>query len=602
MSNTVANKERHLDATTYAVVTNKFEFVIKENLEKILYSTQSFVTANARDLGASLMNAEGQMVCAASSLHGHTLVCEEAVKGTESVFCGDYQPGDFIISNDAYIVKGGHLPDWNFLRPCFYNGKMWGWLQAKTHVFDTGGHVPGGYGPGAYDIIAEGLNIPPIKVYEKGVEQKGAWSVVLRNVRNPESVDMDAKLINGVLSQCEDKINALMDKYGMETVVDCMNELIDSGRKAMKAEIKKLPDGEYYGESSIDWDGQIDKPLTVRCKVTIDGDELTIDLSDSDDQGSFTNCALAMTYAHAMSAVFIVVDPSVPKNFGSTSAIKMITRNGTICDPRYPATVGGGQISPGNEIEEAVMFALEQAVPDLAMGAWTRHLCPITVGMDPRVIDPRSGRALQYFAETFASDAGSGAVKGYDGWDGVQFMGADANFMRPNMENYELSCPYMTLRYEYLPDYEGAGEFRGSPGVLTQVLARVPEGVWSIVQTGNSGGCKFPPKGVCGGHAGPPSQMWIVSKDGASKRPLRTMVNDRIEAGESYITMCTGGGGWGDPLNREIHRVEQDVKDTFVTIEKAKNIYGVVIDPVTLKADVAATNALRAEKKAIQTA
>jgi N-methylhydantoinase B/acetone carboxylase, alpha subunit len=601
MNNIAEKSGYNLDPTTYAVVTNKFEFLVKENIEKILYSTQSFVTANARDLGATLLTGEGHLVVAASSLHGHTLVSEEAVKGCESVFHGDYHPGDFIISNDAYIVKGGHLPDWNFLRPCFYKGRLVAWLQAKTHVFDTGGHLPGGYGPGAYDIIAEGLNIPPFKLYDQGVLQKGAWSIVCRNVRNPESVDMDANLINGVLAQCEEKIIALMDKYGCDTVLNCMEELIDTGSRSMKAEIAKLPDGEYYGESAADWDGVTDKPIYVRAKVTIKGEDLTIDLSDSDPQGSFINCALAMTVCHSISAVFITVDPSVPKNYGSTSAMTVITKPGTCADPIYPATVGGGQITVGAQIWEAVMFAMAKAVPDRAMGAWTRHLCPINVGMDPRVIDPRSGRALQYFSETFASDAGAGAVKGYDGWNGVAFAGADGNFMRPNMENFELNVPYMNLRYEFLPDYEGAGEFRGSPGVYTEVLANVPDGVRAIVQTGNSDGCVFSPKGIGAAVDAPPSEMWLIKKDG-TKRPLRTMVNDTIVKGERYETLCAGGGGWGNPLDRDIARVVQDVKDTYVTVGKAKNVYGVVMDPDTLEVDYAATEALRKEKKAAQSA
>src|SRR3990172_6325719 len=149
-----------IDPTTFSVVWNKFDYIVEQIGQKIFYSTQSFVTALVRDLGQTLLDAEGRIISSATYLPVHTMVAEEAIKGIESYFHGDYAPGDFIISNDPYIVKGGHLPDWNFVRPAFYKGQLVAFLQAKTHVADTGGFLPGGYGPGAYDIIAEGLNIP----------------------------------------------------------------------------------------------------------------------------------------------------------------------------------------------------------------------------------------------------------------------------------------------------------------------------------------------------------------------------------------------------------------------------------------------------------
>ena len=138
----------NVDPTTFSVIWNKFDYLADQIGQKILYSTQSFVTANARDLGQTLLNKAGKIVVASAYLPIHTLVAEEAIRGIESYFHGDYEPGDFIVSNDPYIVKGGHLPDWNFIRPIFYKGEHIGYFQAKTHVTDTGGFLPGGYGPG----------------------------------------------------------------------------------------------------------------------------------------------------------------------------------------------------------------------------------------------------------------------------------------------------------------------------------------------------------------------------------------------------------------------------------------------------------------------
>src|ERR1019366_10197213 len=148
----------------------------------------------------------------------------------------------------------------SFVRPIFYEDELVGFFQFKGHVADPGGFLPGGYGPGAYDIIAEGLNIPPLRIIEKGVLKKELWGFLLRNVRNPNQVDMDTMLINGALAQAEESVVRLVDKYGLEMVKACMREIIDAGERATRAEFTRIPDGVYTGESATDWDGTTDKP------------------------------------------------------------------------------------------------------------------------------------------------------------------------------------------------------------------------------------------------------------------------------------------------------------------------------------------------------
>ncbi len=588
---------RDIDPTTFSVVWNKFDYIVEQIGQKILYSTQSFVTALVRDLGQTLLDSKGRIVSATTFIPVHTMVAEEAIKGLESYFHGDYEPGDFIIANDPYIVKGGHLPDWNFVRPVFYKDEMIGFLQAKTHVSDTGGFLPGGYGPGAYDIIAEGLNIPPLKIIKKGVLQKEVWGFLLRNVRNPTQVDMDTMLINGCLAQGEEQLGALCDKYGVEAIKACMDEIIDAGERAMRAEIEKIPDGIYYGESATDWDGQTDKPIWVRAKVTVKGDEVTFDFSESDPQATFVNCPLGVTRCHVMIALYFLIDASVPKTGGTMVPVHIVLRPGTVVDPIYPATVGASQISVGAQIIDACMYALDKALPERAVAGWARHVCPIHIGMDPRVTDPRTGHIKQYFAETFASDAGSGAVKGYDGWQGTAHQNTAGNFMRPNIEHFELSVPYVVTHYEVMKDWEGAGEFRGSPGSHLEFYADTPEGAPAFLMTGNSDGMFFPPQGVIGGGTAPPVEMYIISKDG-KRRVLRTMANEPIYPGERCIVMSSGGGGYGNPLNRDVKRVQNDVMDGLVSIKRVRDVYGVVVDPTTFEVDYEATEKLRKGSKA----
>ena len=232
-------------------------------------------------------------------------------------FNGDFAPGDLIIGNDPYLVQSGHLSDWAFLRPVFYEGELFGFFQFRGHMADTGGFLPGGYGPKAYDIIAEGLNIPPLKVIKGGVVDKDLWALVCRNVRNSKQVDMDTMLINGALAQAETQVVKLIDKYGPETVKACMREILASGERAARAEIAAMPDGTYHGESAGDWDGMTDKPVWVRVDMTVKGDELTFDFHGSDPQVTFVNSPLGNTISICMESFYAFIDPMAPKNQGS---------------------------------------------------------------------------------------------------------------------------------------------------------------------------------------------------------------------------------------------------------------------------------------------
>jgi N-methylhydantoinase B len=586
---------RNIDPTTFSVVWNKFEYIVEQACEKVLYSTQSFVTALVRDLGASLQDARGRLVVASAHLPVHTLIAETAMKGVNGKFGTDYQPGDYIIANDPYIVKAGHLPDWSFIKPTFYKGELIGFLQCKTHVADTGGFLPGGYGPGAYDIIAEGLNIPPLKMIKAGVVDKDLWEFLLKNVRNPNQVEMDAKLINGVLTQAEGQLCALCDKYGVETVKACMGQIIAAGEKAMRAEIEQIPDGTYSGESVTDWDGTTDKPVWVRVKAIVKGDEMTFDFSESDPQVTFVNSPFGNTYMYAMIAVYYTVSPTVPKNSGSMAPVHLIAPEGSVVNPIFPATVGACPVNIGCQIGEACLLALGKAVPDKALAGWGMHCCPINIGVEPRVIDPRTGKIKQYFAEHFASDAGSGGVKGYDGWPGVVNCGSGGNFMRPNIENYELEVPFRVLNYEVLQDWEGAGEFRGSPGTCVVFVADTAEGAPSYLMTGNSD--SVPRPGVAGGGDSPAVEMYIDSPNG-KRRVLRTKANEPVYPGEIITTKVPGGGGWGDPLNRNVEKVRDDVMDGVVSLQRAREVYGVLLAPETFEIHYEATQKLRNELKA----
>ena len=596
-----APREAGLDPTTLSVVWNRLESLLDESGEKVLHATQSYVLALVRDFGLCWLDPKGEIVVAAAYIARHIFAAGHAAGKMIEPFDGDFAPGDLIIGNDPYLVQSGHLSDWAFLRPVFYRGELFGFFQFRGHMADTGGFLPGGYGPKAYDIIAEGLNIPPLKVIKGCVVDKDLWALVCRNVRNSKQVDMDAMLINGALAQAEQQVVKLVDKYGPETVKACMREILASGERAARAEIAAMPDGTYHGESAGDWDGMTDRPVWVRVEMTIKGDELTFDFHGSDPQATFVNSPLGNTISVCMESFYAFIDPMAPKNQGSFTPVHVIAPLGTVVNPKYPATVGAGQISVGEPIMEACKIALAQALPERATGGFSRHACPINVGMDLDEIDPRTGSVKQYMAETFASDGSGGAMKGFDGWPGVgpgSFLGS---FVRPDIEHFESEVPFRVMRYEFMTDAEGAGEYRGGPGIFVEMVSDVKPGHPSFLMTGNCDGAVVPAMGSTGVPVAK-LEMWVESPDGSS-HVLRTMSNEPVFADEVVLAKAPGGGGWGDPLDRASRKVWEDVVDGLITPERARDVYGVVLGPEgrpadELKLDEVATAELRAERKA----
>ena len=213
---------RGVDPTTLSGLCNKFESLLDESGEKVLHGTQSFVLALVRDSGLGLLNPKVEIVAAAAYVARHIFTAAVSGKNIINKFEGRFEPNDLITGNDPYIIRSGHLPDWAFVRPIFYKEELVGFFQFRGHKADAGGFLPGGYGPGAYDIIAEGLNIPGLKVIKNGVIDKDLWELICRNVRNARQVDMDTMLINMAMMKTEDQILRLFDKYGPGKVIACM--------------------------------------------------------------------------------------------------------------------------------------------------------------------------------------------------------------------------------------------------------------------------------------------------------------------------------------------------------------------------------------------
>jgi N-methylhydantoinase B len=578
----------NIDPTTVATIWHSMQTICKEMRHMVKRTAQNYLIGQLQDMSVGIWGADGTTIAVPVGLPVQFLGTTFAVQDLVKMFGGNINPGDVFLTNDPY--HGGHnchLPDWGYIRPIFYKGELLFFTLCRGHQMDTGGSFPGGYFPNGYDIHAEGLIIPPIKVIERGKERKDLVNLILNNVRFSDGVRVDLHAMIGATTMCERRVLALLDMYGKQTVFGSVREMIKRTEIAVRDEIRKIPDGVYTGAAATDDDGTVlDEPVWVRARITVKGDEMTIDLSESDAQRKgFINSVYAATYGNAIAAAILYFDPAIADyhNQGTMEPIKVVAPLGSVVNCKYPATVGASPVNVGIQVMEAVLEALAKALPGRAVAAWGKHRGDYVFAMDPRTGEP-------YVRTSFDYDGSGGAVAGYDGYQAVSTLTALGAAHRDNVEEMEVRVPWRALRWEFVPDFSGAGKWRGGPGLHWEAFN---EGSDGQMATGSSDGDVVQGFGALGGEPTPVSRTYL-RRNGEDIRvkPHRLVP---VKTGDVLVKHSSGGGGVGNPAERDPELVREDVENEFVSLENAKEIYRVVIEPDTLKVDHQATKALRAK-------
>ena len=572
--------------TTVATVWHSMQTIAREMRYIIDRTAQNYLISQLHDVSVGIWDAKGSTIAVPVGLPVQFLGTQFAVQALVEKFGDNIAPGDVFLANDPY--HGGHnchLPDWGFFRPVFYDGELLFFTLVRAHQQDTGGSFPGGYFPNAYDIHAEGMCIPPMKVYDAGRERTDVLELIWNNVRFPKGVRIDNAAMIAATKMSELRIVALLDKYGKQTVLKCVEEMIDRTERAVRAEIGSIPDGVYRGESYTDDDGTVlDELVAVRVKVTVEGDEMTLDFSDSDKQRKgFINSIYAATYGNAIAAAILCFDPALADyhNEGTMRPIHIVAPTGLVVNCEYPATVGASPVNVGIQIMESVLQALSQARPERAIAAWGKHRGDYVHG-----VDPRTGE--RYVRTSFDYDGSAGAVWGYDGYQGVSTLTALGAVNRGDVEEMEMRLPWRLMQYEMVADFTGAGRWRGGPGIH---WIAVNEGSDGGIATGSSDGDVVQGFGALGGEPSPVSRTYI-RRDGEDIRLKPHRMVD-IKTGDIIVKYSSGGGGVGDPAERDPEAVREDVENGLVSLEAASEVYKVVINPHTMEIDGAKTAELR---------
>ncbi|MDP8240462.1 MAG: hydantoinase B/oxoprolinase family protein [Candidatus Hatepunaea meridiana] len=555
-----------IDKILLSIFQRSFKSITDEMSISLTKTTRSPILCEAKDFVTGLYDAEGRMLEQTENLPILSFSLGPVCKVILETYGDEIYPGDVIMHNDVFSM-GNQNNDVAVFKPIFHNDRLIGWAAAKGHQADIGGAVQGGYNPNATEVWQEALRIPAVKLYEKGNLRKDVWDLIFANIRLP-MVAEDIKAQIGACTLGERRLQALVGKYGIECFEDHKTELFNSTEKMMKKEIQSIPNGVYEGASRVYYDGR--HPGTefpIHVKITVEDEAITFDFSESSPQ---TNGFVNGTYTSTCSAITLtflqMVNPDIPHNEGMIKPLKYIVPEGTILNASYPkATTFGNHLCP--QVADAIFKALSSAIPDKVTAGWGHLLCSLFTG-----IHPRTGR--KYVDINFLGmKGGSGALKGDNGYDHIGMIDASGGVLDQDYEMYEQQTPHRIIKHEYQKDSAGAGKWRGGLGVETEI--RLGADNTTMVVFGD--GDKAAPYGLFGGKGSILNKISLEYPDGKEFVPMSKDLIEGIPAGTIYYQVASGGGGFGDPKERDTEKVVMDVKNEVCSKETAKEDYGVEI-------------------------
>ena len=488
-----------------------------------------------------------------------------------------FGPGDVYITNDPWALAG-HLNDVCVMSPIFHEDKLIGWTACVFHHSDIGGRVSSDN----QDVFEDGLFIPLVKLEEGGVINQAVIDMIQWNVRTPEEVTGDIRSQIAANHVCSEKICQMLDEYELDGLDDLADEIISRTERSMRDAIEKVPDGLYEAEGIVEqMEGKDD--IVIKAAVNVEGNGIKVDLAGSSPQVDWGgNVVYNFTYAYVFMAMKSMFDPDIPNNDGCAEPIAMTAPEGSVVNCRFPAAVAA-RMQVGHFLTEIIYRAMAKALPDRVIAG---------SGGTPATMNVFYGKrhdATPWHA-VIIRGGGMGASSRNDGYYDYIFPANGAN---TPVEIFEGDTPLIIEKREFLTDSGGPGKKMG--GLGRRVVFRVPDDEYAPIPPVNlgiqSGRYRYSPEGLFGGKNGARARFLINDKDG---NPYGLT---RFGPGDVVIMDAAGGGGYGDPLERDLALVERDVADGYISVDRAQADYGAVMDPGTMKVDQEASKKLRTSMK-----
>jgi N-methylhydantoinase B len=566
------------------IVRNGLVAVTEEMKINLMRTAFNMIIYEALDFTVGLFDAKGDIVSIGLGLPMFIRGMSDTVKAKIAHFGGDIEPGDILLTNDAYIT-GSHLNHMTFTVPIFHDGELVAFSCCMAHWPDVGGTLV----EGTTDIFSEGLQLPIVKIYRKGVPNEELIAIIRNNVRLPERAMGDFRAQLGAVKTGERRFLEMIRKYGRDDVLGGIVAIMAQSEAAARARVREMPDGVYEAESFMDDDGiNIGQRVPIRVKVTIQGDQMTVDLSgvSGQVQGFYNSGITAGRSCCQVAFKCLTSALDLPINEGAFRALDIVLPPGRVVSAQKPAAMRMWMTYPMT-IVDTIFKALAPALPSQVIAGHHADLC---VGrMNGR--RPKDNSFFIYLGGLLGG--GWGAKFDSDGRNAVIAMNDGDTHNGPS-EQVEAKYPLLVERYCLRQDSGGAGKFRGGLGAEQVVQARHPIRFSSQMDRAR---CK--PWGLFGGLSGLGNSVALHRFNQAEEThfPNAKALNQVLQPGDAYILRSGGGGGYGSPLERDLAALEHDVRCGYVSKDAAERLYGAAFKPDALKIDIGATEARRNEMR-----
>lgn len=580
-----------IDPITLSVVRGALETAQREMTITLEKTGRSSVFNLAHDYSNALFDHHPEMILQGQDIPIHLGSLIPAMKAVAEYFGDDIHEGDVIYHNDP-VYAGSHILDCCMYKPIFHEGKLVFWAVCKGHLTDIGGPVPAGYNPDAKELYAEGLRIPPVKLWDKGVRRDDVINLLMCNMRSRRNQEGDLNAQLGACRVGERNLLNLINKYGLETVQNAIAELKNMADSHMRDLIRSIPDGHYHGEALLEDSGHGLGEMTITADIEIKDDSVHITIDSPPQVPYFINSYAGNSMSGVYLGLMMFAQVPPPYNEGLYRCVTVdLGQKGTLCNAQEPAPHVNCTTTPMETLTDAVRKAFEAAAPERVTASWGH-----ASGINIAGIDPRTGE--QYVTMVLASIiSGAGATQQMDGWHACGPLCCFGALSSGDIELLEYQYPILIHRYGLAQDSGGAGMYRGGAGTVWEVEPLDHE--MTVIAFGE--GRQIATMGAANAQntlIEPKLGRLEIIKEGSTINYTQNTLT-QIKPGERARNTNPGGGGFGDAYKRPVNSVLKDVQQGLISIEGARLDYGVVVNADGLDIDIKATEALRNQQSVL---
>jgi len=567
-----------MDLITLEIVQEYLVSTVREMRVTMIRTAHSSIIYEGHDFSCALLGANGDLVAQSEDSPAHILPLPWQVREAIEFFGGDFSEGDVVIVNDPY-ASGTHMNDVAIIVPHFHKGELLAFVVTRAHWGDVGGMTPGSISGEASEIFQEGLRLPFLKIHEGGRPVEPLLRLIFANVRDPEEREGDFHAMLSCCITASRRLDELLERFGLDDFKTAVAALINRAERRMCLAIETIPDGTYRYEDYLDADPSTGDPVLLTVAIKVEGDRVTLDYAGSSRQVSGpTNGSLAVTAMGSFVALKALLDPEGAINQGAFRPVTVVAPKGTIVNVEPPGAVGG-YTEIRRRVESVVMGALARAVPKYAAGDIKGASNHSYIGS----FNAARGKSTIFYEYPAG---GTGACLEHDGNNTLRaYDEGDFASIQP-AEAVEIEHALLVEDCSLRVNSGGDGRNRGGLGMHREIRLLADSGTFSELSDRNL----IPPFGVCHGHAAAPNEFYVRrggERIAPSKIPGKVS-GFPLKKDDIVVFESAGGGGYGPPLDRDPAKVAEDVRQGFVTKEKALAVYGVVLRDGVVDVDATA--------------